>query len=41
MAYDTLKLTGTRALAGIFVEALVALYNSESIQGRESPIVSC
>lgn len=35
LAYEILKLTGTRALAGIFVEALVALYNSDQIQGRE------
>jgi hypothetical protein len=32
-AYETLKSTGTRALAGIFVKSLVALYNHESIQG--------
>ena len=35
LAYEILKLTGTRILAGIFVESLVALYNDESIQGRE------
>lgn len=35
LAYEELKSTGTRALAGIFVEAVVALYNHESIQGRE------
>ena len=34
LAYEILKLTGTRVLAGIFVESLVALYNSESIQGK-------
>lgn len=34
LAYEILKFTGTRALAGIFVESLVALYNSESIQGQ-------
>ena len=35
LAYEMLKLTGTRALAGIFVESLVALYNSDQIQGKE------
>ena len=34
-AYEELKLTGTRELAGIFVESLVELYNSESIHGRD------
>jgi len=33
--YEELKSSGTRALAGIFVESLVALYNSESVQGHE------
>lgn len=35
LAYEVLKLTGTRETTGIFVESLVASYNSESIQGRE------
>lgn len=34
-AYEKLKSTGTRTLAGIFVEAVLALYNSENIQGKE------
>ena len=35
LAYEILKLTGTRVLAGIFVESLVALYNSDQIQGQD------
>lgn len=34
-AYEELKSTGTRALAGIFVESIIALYNDKSIQGKE------
>ena len=34
-AYEILKSTGNRDLTGIFVESLMALYNHESIQGRE------
>ena len=34
-AYEKLKSTGTRSQAGIFVEALVALYNSDQVQGQE------
>ena len=33
--YEELKLTGSRSQAGIFVESLIAIYNDESIQGRE------
>ena len=34
-AYKKLKSTGTRGPAGIFVEAILPLYNSHSIQGKE------
>lgn len=33
-AYEKLKSTGTRILAEIFVKSLVAMYNSENIQGQ-------
>ena len=34
-AYEELKLSGSQSQAGIFVEAILALYNSNQIQGQE------